>query len=812
MKKTVPVILGIVWLILVASFALGNGIDWKNGYSPAACQDGVVVETMTYALERMEDEGILYQINEQGDVEHIFLSGSIDNGSYIAKAASYEDLYGILVVPYTYENEIRTGYRILKFDRNLIPTAESPLLVMEQEGELTGFSVDQDGFYLTLVTDKGQKTYAYHASLDILKDRGLEKAEEEEAMLLSVFLADNSPEGRRIVESRFQEDHFLLRLDDGNGIGDFAVSDDIRSRFNSKKMTLRQTLRIQKERLVFYAEILIAGYMILVLLSMLLRNRNHIIYTIAVTEAVLLTLTSMGTWLVYHAQKSTRLEESRRFGFYYLEELADQLGSLNRYPFENTEFYLSSDYYGIQDILTGFIEKRGVSEFMEDACIARVSDGMVMASASGRNREPVGQMYGEGTVSFLQTLGDGSRKATAAVISGGQELTLLGVAGTGALKPEYILLAAYADTEQAQATSVLVRKYIMFAEFLFLAGSIVCISVLLIQNRELRKLGLAIQSVADGEKPSEKGTGHSRDVDWMWSSLTEIQKRMVQMDYRNEQILRSLSRFVPKRAEELLGKSSVAEMKSGDVSKINGTMAIFASKEPVVLKRRLMDTANYMLSLMEKLIDDRDGYFVPGGGSLSAFRILFLDECRDTVGFAVELMQEMVKHVRSSALLPSVLLHHSSYVYGLVGTEDQCFPFSFSADMGFLKSYSEWLEEMDLHLVITEDVKNREDLKAAIRYIGYIRLTLSNDKVGLYEVLDVCEAQERRKKLMYNDRFQEGLNLFYQHDFFLARSTFSDILKDCPEDQVAKWYLFTCEKYLNQSYSGDFSYEFREVN
>ena len=47
-------------------------------------------------------------------------------------------------------------------------------------------------------------------------------------------------------------------------------------------------------------------------------------------------------------------------------------------------------------------------------------------------------------------------------------------------------------------------------------------------------------------------------------------------------------------------------------------------------------------------------------------------------------------------------------------------------------------------------------------------------------------------------KFQKALQLFYQHDFYLARSTFSDVLKENPEDAMAKWYLFTCERYLNQ--------------
>ena len=71
-------------------------------------------------------------------------------------------------------------------------------------------------------------------------------------------------------------------------------------------------------------------------------------------------------------------------------------------------------------------------------------------------------------------------------------------------------------------------------------------------------------------------------------------------------------------------------------------------------------------------------------------------------------------------------------------------------------------------------------------------------EIRLYEVLDACSYHERYLKQTADARFQKGIELFYQHDFYLARSTFSDVLKENPEDHMAKWYLFTCERYLNE--------------
>ena len=96
--------------------------------------------------------------------------------------------------------------------------------------------------------------------------------------------------------------------------------------------------------------------------------------------------------------------------------------------------------------------------------------------------------------------------------------------------------------------------------------------------------------------------------------------------------------------------------------------------------------------------------------------------------------------------------------------------------------------------------KNREDLDGPVRYLGYLLLSDSQERIRLYEVLDACPLREGKQKALTDQKFQKGLSLFYQHDFYLARSTFNEVLRENPEDSMAKWYLFTCEKYLNETH------------
>ncbi len=69
--------------------------------------------------------------------------------------------------------------------------------------------------------------------------------------------------------------------------------------------------------------------------------------------------------------------------------------------------------------------------------------------------------------------------------------------------------------------------------------------------------------------------------------------------------------------------------------------------------------------------------------------------------------------------------------------------------------------------------------------------------MNLFEVIDAEVARLRQIKLTTREKFEETLELFYSKEYYLARNQFSEILKECPEDNLVRWYLFESERYLN---------------
>ncbi len=795
MRKRIPYIAAFVWLLAILALVVADSLLWSNERRISSFHDGCVAGSKVYITENIDGEGVLYVSDLRGKVEKVFLSGSVRPGSLFGKVDYRDGLYGVLLSTAAAEDGTVAEYRIVQFDDQIRPVAVTPGLHMAREGILTGFHAETGGFYLTMVSDGGEKACVYFVDRQELTT---ELSEEESSPLeIKLYELASCEAGRFFVEARYEEGELLARRDNGDGAEYFQRAPEVQNAFRSRSLTAGQWMKLRQERLIVFIQILLIGYVALFLVFIVLRNRNHIVYTIAIVETVLLAITAAGVFQISRLREKAEEQETERFGFYYVETLAERIGNPANYNPGEEGFYDSKEYYSLRNQLSRFAGQEEISRIFADICIVRGSDHQVLVSASGFNGQQFEKVYGDGTKDMLDALAAGEQKADTVMRIDGEAYQVLGMSATEGLYPEYLLIGI----TRREALSVWKeggKDYLVYAEILFLIGSLVSISLLLWQGRELKRLAKAMDKVADGQTEVVKESVHGKDVDYMWNSLLEIQKTIGHINYTKYRIFESCYRFAPKNIEKILGKDSITEVKSGDMVPVYGTVASISSTE---LENRDLQSAQVMnrfFELIEKHQDAGDGFIVSGQSDLTMLKVLFLENSRNTVDFEVAFMHELCEDKSQEGLKTSVFLHYAQYVYGVAGTEQQSFPFLLSREGKEIEQYARWFQKMGLKLVLTESVKNRENQEGNLRYIGYILITDTGERLRLYEALDACSLAQRRLKAETDAKFQKALQLFYQHDFYLARSTFSDVLKENPEDAIAKWYLFTCEKYLNQ--------------
>lgn len=813
MKKTIPIILGVIWLLVVSLMAFSDGADWSYEESLNLCQDGIQAGNSFYIMDNREKESVVYHIDREYRVQDIFLSSNYKEGITIKGLSFLEDLYVLL-------EEQKGAYRIIRLDETMYPVEESGILIPEESGELSFFDVKADGFYLTVTAKDGKRAVTYflegdEAMRDLLsvkeenaRAETLEQGagKEEESVFLRMVRLTEAPEGRRIVEAAFINGEYITRLDNGVGKEHFLLSEEILDAYYGRELSLKQTMGFQKEQLIFYLQLLLAGYAVLIFATIVLRNRNHTVYTIVIVELILLVVTVSGMSLTYHVAQDTVLSENEKFGTYYLQELKRQIGAGYKAFIGEDAFHDEDTYYNMWEQMESFLEEEGPARMFHSLALVRLEDGRIMVGSTGKNMEQAAYQYGTPVISILDLIKEGYEKSSARVWLEGKSHLVIAVADKDGLNANYCYLGLL-KTETSVGNQK-ANEYFLYGGMVFLIGSMLSTGLILIQESDLRKLGKSMLRVSTGDYDIKKEKSHGKDIDTMWNSLLDINKRISRINHSKFRLYESCYRFAPKNIEKILGKESITEVKSGDMVELCGTLAMVNISKAFHLNIPTMVQVNQYVELIEKHKDKLDGFFLTGSDNLKNMKILFSKECNGSGEFGVNFMREFQQLEAYDSFHAGIFLHYDQYIYSVAGSESQCFSFLFYKKMERLERLGHWFQTLGIKMVITETVKAREGINSGIRFIGYIQS--EEERINLYEVLDACQEEERKRKAAFVGKFEKALDLFYQYDFYLARSSFSEIIRENPQDEIAKWYLFTCQKYLNQSYHGEINFELRE--
>lgn len=737
MRRRIPVLIGFLWLIVVAVMAVATGGDWP-GEPPRS----------------------------------VYLSDSLEKGSEFEALYYEEELYAVLTPSSSEDGE---GRRIVSLSESGEASAVTPVLELESGGTVSTLRMTRDGFYLTVILDDGAGAGVYFVESENLSAENLTAEETPEPLSLALMSSVEAGEGRQINWAAYEGGVLLTWKDDGTGAEYYEQAMADEADCEQLLMDMGQEANIRQFNMICYLVLLFAGWLLLFLVVRFLSNRSYTVYAIVLVELLLLLVTAGGVALATMSSRNTARTETDRYSNYYISALLVEMKVLQ--PLEDFEaegFYQSDTYEEIYSLLSGFLSDEGTGEVFTDICILRQEDSSILVSASGKNGALLATLYGE----------DAELLEADFTTDGSSVYTLAAVRGDSAP-------GLFAEAES--------RGYLVFAVLMFLAASALCLTLLLVRGSELRKFSAAMLQVSAGQEVPMGKAVRSRDVAVMWNSLMELQKKIGRINYTRYRIFESCYRFAPKNIEKIFGRDSITEVAGGDTVCLRGTVAFVTLAEPQGASDSCAQQLNDFVTLMENHMEESGGYFVSGNADLTSLKLLFTEGEQDGAEFGISFLRELYAKGALADLKAGILLHASSFLYGVAGDERQSFPFLLAEEKAELERFADWFRRMELRLVVTAEAGAQQKPPGAIRFIGYLCLTQSGRRLDLYEMLEAYLQAERKPKTETLERFEKALELFYQNDFYLARNAFSDVLKVNPMDHMARWYLFTCEKYLNQS-------------
>ena len=380
--------------------------------------------------------------------------------------------------------------------------------------------------------------------------------------------------------------------------------------------------------------------------------------------------------------------------------------------------------------------------------------------------------------------------------------------GSGKVAPKYVFFAEIPLEPLKNACAQLQKEYAVYGSILLLIGTMLLAAIIFLQGRQLRNLSVIAARVAEGKSDWDSLQNstksfwlESNEIRGLKNSLGQIATDVARMNYMKYRVMQGYYRFAPKQIEEILGKHSILEVEVNDRVHITGTLAFVAYPED-----KRLGEQEYLLKMnreYEVLIEKQKEYggiLVSDNSDLTTFQILFQEEIKKALHFGTDMSMRQETGRKDQFF---VLLHRTDFVYGVAGNDEQAFTYALSREMKRLEKYVERFRSAGIRMAVTDSVYGLIESETTGRYIGYL------DEGGytfkLYEILDACPAKERQRKIDTREKFEKALNLFYQGDYYLGRNLFTEVLKECPDDEVAKGYLFLCEKCLNTDCGKDIS-------
>ena len=827
--KRIIITLSVIWTAAVIAFMLILFFPWIHS------TDGITKD-MSYAesegdiyiAENVFDHAVIYDLDDTGNMKNILIGrNNYNTKDYRVSAVTYwQSLFVLFSYDTVYNGREITVYRLARLDDKLVVSQLSEYLVLGDEIRITHLSADDKDVYISATNTSGSEAYAYQVSQDVLKDIANESgfdlknvkdkmsgskssdetAVEEQFTEVTPFEFDVAESGRVYADCAYEPGSMNIRYDNEKLEDIFVIPGRVKTAYVNLHITGVLYNRMRGINPAVLVVIWILGIPVIIIMTLILNGRNRVVYTGLVVESALMIIFAAGTLSVIKSVSALSNSEHTSYTAYIMN---DAFTNINM---DTEEFELSD--LAKEDMLTAYYDSNIYTEMyrqltdmttipednwrISGMSVVNQKTGEVLVSDKRYNRAHASELYGKAAAEFVQVNNAGNALRTKSIKSDEGERIVLARSLDGIGLNGYTLVGIVCYQNSMKNAATVFNRFIKGAIIGFLLSTLAVIVLLVLENRDIRALAKMLKLLAEGRGVNTNPTVRGKDLTAMKNSVYEIDKNIASINRAKYKIFEAYYRFAPKSIEVMLDKDSITEVEIGDIANISGTIAILSMKDKYRADKESLDYMNKTFEIMEKSREEHGGIYVAGNETLKRARYLFTDEDNKAVAFGVDVLNGLREWRKRDYVDTLVLLHSSTFSYGICGTETQSMPLMTSRDMEKLSSITEWLRDLRVSMVITKTVldKNIGIDYEDVRYLGFIR-TEEIERLELYEIISAQGGRFAASKKDKKEEFESAIELFYAKDFYLARNAFTDILRDIPEDGLAKWYLFECETQLN---------------
>ena len=779
-KRLIIAFVGLSLLLFVCiatTLCYSNYPSSDNIYAVLETKEGFI------GLEYMNGMDYIFNISDNGNLkEYECIQENDILYNYEVLYLAYEN------VPYVLMRHLEKSdtYAIVEMKDNLKPGKIYTFNELP-DGIARGFHVEDGTAYVTLLAQDRLSATTYAMQIP---DNTLEGGEEKP--LFEAITRESAPEGRHLIAANYKNGRIVTSSDNEDYETISRLQNYVSKDVLQKKDTIWSMLC---SKIMKYLVLALAGCTGLgVLYILLFRTRSYGIQRFVISETLLICILVGSIKVGMYAALDTGRKDRLQNADLMLDSLMAELESYTSYDVKNEGFADSNGYQKTVEILQNFMTDKSMRNFFDTlAIVSPGSDGYYIDVALDM---PRGYLSSEAKElsNLIDTARTDMKDVKSIIRLGDRQYGVVIRTWSNEMTPNTFLVALMTQNVMENGLKAYDLKSLFLIIVIYIIGTILLIFSYRRESKEIRKLSRTMELVCQGRLVTwNKPDVTSWDINTMWNSLYEIFKDRERVFYSRSRIFQSYYRFAPRNIEKLFDKTAISEVQVGDSATVEATVALINTDvmSGVDQDGKLTSLNDYFEDVCRNQIDG-DGVLVANNSNLSSLKALFTGDVRTAVRFGIDTLLLLGENSKDKQHI-SIIIHHTNPQYGIAGTQEQAFPFIASGELDGLQNYSEEFRKQGIKLVITDTIHDKLDDSVERRYIGYLMLNNLRRKVDCYEVLDVYSAQERTLRRTTDPDFQEGLQMFYQNDFYLARGKFAEVLKICPQDRLATWYLFRCD-------------------
>ena len=771
-----------VWLLALCGFCIWRYIEISKPKEYMLSNESERMGDAWYIADNNLQGGLIWRIADNYNADILFCASEDPflKSFYVEKMDLISDERLAVIFSRVVDDNgtMINQYVVAEFNEALQPNAVSPVFRFPQELQLTGFDADEENMYMTAISNNGQQAYVYALSASLLEritetDAKAVSKWKEERCEVHEYMLQESVWPRYFVQGEYANEILNLRYDDSDP-GYFAIDREAKDFYENMNVSPGMVIRATGVNTMMIYLVAIIGCLFIILMAIIFKERRRVVYAVAALEIFMLVICAGSVLILEREYRRNAREEHIRYVYLDAQSIADgyALTDLN-----DEGLYDTDDYAILSTRLRRRLSDEGE---IHDVIVVNTISGRVIVSASGMNKGFVSDIFGSSIMDVMQKVANGDNYATMDIDDEGEQMTLIAVSLAAMGHADMAVIYKSEGTGFFESLIAGVGDYLNLIIVLFAAGTIVGIAFLLMQSADLLQLQNALGELSKGgdakiDKPAVVG----RDMNYMWNSVMEICKNVANNNRIKFLTYEAYFRFAPKSIERILNRQSITEVHSGDMSAKSGAIACLKIPGWGGSGKAALDNSNVLLTIAEECREEFDGIFISHESDLSEMKYLFLEDNASAAAFGTELILKLKEERGRGLGSAGMLLHYAPYVYGVAGDAKQAAVYLSSPEYENLMEYIPWLAGMKLGVVATETLLEHDNFKGESRYIGFIRPDPEdrNKRIKLYELLEAEVPQVRSIRNALKPRFEEALGLFYEKDFYIARSKFSEVLK-----------------------------------